>query len=415
MRPLIVLLLANQLVHQIPLLLRLLLILLVLPVHHRPPLLPPTPHHRPLKPQPQTHTHPVPKRPRQRLPKPAKVKLCQEPQTPQRKAQHRGHNPLKQPARIQHRPVPAQRNHKVKRVRPRATHVLVPRAQPPAHILPLAPRLGLGNEPLGVKQAVRLDAALDVHRVVRGLRQQPGRQLARHGDELAVVDLCEDEDGLDAELETDAAEAAGELADAPGHFRELFLGEEAGVEGWVGGGVGGGRGLGGRRGGGDGCHAGAPFLLVELAGVGVIGAGGGARVEEDAAGGLGVGCVGGGGGGGGGGVDLRRRRGEGSLGVLGSVEAGLFRDVAGDGGRAAAPGGGPRVPAGGPLGAVVVVVVALFLALEELVDEAFRLGGGVAVEVGDDGFVGDEGALAAVGVGRVKEDLAISRLAPVCV
>lgn len=62
-----------------------------------------------------------------------------------------------------------------------------------------------------------------------------------------------------------------------------------------------------------------------------------------------------------------------------------------------------------------MVVVALFLALEDLVDEAFRLGGGVAVEVGDDGFIGDEGTLAAVGVGRVKEDLAISRLVPVCI
>lgn len=73
------------------------------------------------------------------------------------------------------------------------------------------------------------------------------------------------------------------------------------------------------------------------------------------------------------------------------------------------------MPAVGPLGGLVMVVVALFLALEDLVDEAFRLCCGVAVEVGDDGFVGDEGALAAVGVGRVKEDLEISRLVPVCV
>jgi hypothetical protein len=53
---------------------------------------------------------------------------------------------------------------------------------------------------------------------------------------------------------------------------------------------------------------------------------------------------------------------------------------------------------------------ALLLTLEDLVDEAFRLGGGVAVEVGGDGVAGDEGALAAVGVGRVKDDLGISQL-----
>lgn len=192
------------------------------------------------------------------------------------------------------------------------------------------------------------------------------------------------------------------------------------MEGWVGGGVSGGRGAGrrrgGKRGGRGGCHGGAPFFLVELpGGVGVVGAGGGAGVEEDAARGFGTRCVVSGGGGEGG-VEVGRRRGEGcSLGVLRSVEARFFRDVAGDGGRAVAPGGGARVPAGGPLRAVVMVVVALFLALEDLVDEAFRLGGGVAVEVGDDGFVGDEGALATVGVRRVKEDLAISRLVPVCI
>lgn len=171
-------------------------------------------------------------------------------------------------------------------MRPRATHVLVPRAQPPPHVLVPA------HQPLGVKQPVRLDAALDVHRVVRRLGEQPGRQLARHGHQLAVVDLGQDEDGLDAELEADAAEAAGEFADAPGHFRELFFGEEAGVEGWVGGGRLGGRRRGRRRGNGGGrggCHGGAPFFLVELAGVGVgvVGAGGGAGAEEDAARGFG--------------------------------------------------------------------------------------------------------------------------------
>ena len=112
-----------------------------------------------------------------------------------------------------------------------------------------------------------------------------------------------------------------------------------------------------------------------------------------------------------------------ALGVEGAVQAGLRRDVFCLDGCCA----GLRVVDAGTTMVVVVfmilmvvvavgreVVLSLLLVGQELVDEAFCLAARRywrAAEVGWDRLVGDEGALAAVGVGRVEDDLlGVSRL-----
>lgn len=240
---LVVLLGPNQFLHQIPLwplraTMHVHLGMLAILHQPRPGLL--TPHNRRLKPQPQTNRHPLIKRTRQRLPILLKVKLCQEPQTPQRKAQHRRDNPLKQPTRIQHRPVPAEGDDKVKSMRSGPAHALVPEPQPldhvPARLLAHLPGRdiilpNLLHQPGDIKPLVLLQLFIHVDRIphIPLLVQQPPTQLPRLADQLHVVYFCQQENGLDSELEPHAPQPPAQFAHAPGHFGELFLCEQARV------------------------------------------------------------------------------------------------------------------------------------------------------------------------------------------